>query len=90
MKVVVEVVKFFKSVLYCCIKIVEVVGVSFIDDLKVINIGVIEVVLQGLVGSIKGKLIFIVGGDVKGVDLNEFVLVLLVYVDVVIVLGKDG
>ena len=46
--------------------------------------------LQGLAGSLKGKLILIAGGDAKGADLSELAPVLSAYVDVVIALGKDG
>jgi len=83
-------VKSFKSAPHRCTKIAEVAGVSFIDDSKATNIGATEAALQGLAGSLKGKLILIAGGDAKGADLSELAPVFSAHVDVVIALGKDG
>ena len=85
-----EAVKSFKSAPHRCTKIAEVAGVSFIDDSKATNIGATEAALQGLAGSINGKLILIAGGDAKGADLSELAPVFSAHVDVVIALGKDG
>ncbi|MAJ68618.1 MAG: UDP-N-acetylmuramoyl-L-alanine--D-glutamate ligase [Alteromonadaceae bacterium TMED7] len=85
-----QAVKSFKSAPHRCTKIADVAGVSFIDDSKATNIGATEAALQGLAGSVTGKLLLIAGGDAKGADLSELAPALTEHVDVVIALGKDG
>lgn len=46
---------------------------NWYNDFKGINVGVVIFVIMGLVGMVIGKLIWLVGGEGKGVDFSELV-----------------
>lgn len=64
--------------------------VRWINDSKATNIGATVAAINGLVSSIKGKLILIAGGEGKGADFSVMSECLTQSVSLLITLGKDG
>ncbi len=62
-------------------------GISYYNDSKATNVGATVAALQGMGGE---NLILIVGGDAKGVDLDELKAPLIGFTKAIVTLGKDG
>lgn len=65
-------------------------NVCWINDSKATNVGATLAAINGLICSIKGKLILIAGGEGKGADFSVMAACLIQNVGLLITLGKDG
>lgn len=83
------VLRVFFGLVYCCQWVCEWQGVSYYDDFKVINVGVVLVVIEGLGVDIDGKLVLFVGGDGKGVDFYDLCELVVCFCWVVVLFGCD-
>ena len=64
--------------------------VRWINDSKATNVGAAVAAIRGLVGSIKGKIILIAGGEGKDADFSPLQPELEQHVSELITLGRDG
>lgn len=65
-------------------------GVDWLNDSKATNIGAAMAALQGVGESIRGKILWIAGGQGKGVDFSPLRQPVQAYVSHGILLGEDG
>lgn len=65
-------------------------GVDWYNDSKGTNVGATQAAIEGLGAAIKGKLVWIAGGDGKGADFSVLRPVVSQYVREAILLGRDA
>lgn len=80
----------FKGLHHRCEWLAEADGISWYNDSKGTNIGATIAAIEGLGGSISGKLVLIAGGIGKGADFSVLKDPVAKYVKNVILIGKDA
>ncbi len=65
-------------------------GVDWINDSKGTNIGATLSAISGIGGSMRGKLVFIAGGQGKGADFTELRAPMAEYVRSIVLIGEDA
>jgi UDP-N-acetylmuramoylalanine--D-glutamate ligase len=79
----------FRGLPHRCQKVLEVGGVTFVDDSKATNVGATLAALEGL-GDPHRSLILIAGGDGKGADFSPLAEPVRRYVKRLVLLGRDA
>lgn len=87
---VLPVLTIFTGLAHRCETVLQEHGLTWVNDSKATNEGATLAALQGLVGSYRGKLILLAGGDGKGADFVSLTEALNSQVDELICFGKDG
>lgn len=82
-------VKSFKGLPHRCETVLELGGVTWVNDSKATNIGAAEAAIFGVRRLVPGKLILLAGGDAKGADFKAFRNAL-DQIDVLITFGRDA
>ncbi|MFD2190184.1 UDP-N-acetylmuramoyl-L-alanine--D-glutamate ligase [Pistricoccus aurantiacus] len=90
MKAMLEVLERFEGLPHRCEVIVEVDGVSWINDSKGTNVGATLAAINGLGPTLTGKLILLAGGQGKGADFSPLGEPLSRYARRVLTFGIDG
>ncbi|MEZ5510697.1 MAG: UDP-N-acetylmuramoyl-L-alanine--D-glutamate ligase [Gammaproteobacteria bacterium] len=82
--------KVFPGLSHRCQWVASANGVAWYNDSKGTNVGAAQAAIEGLGGSIAGKLIWIAGGDGKGADFSVLQPVVKQYVRHTVLLGRDA
>jgi len=80
----------FKGLPHRCEWVIEQDGVAWYDDSKGTNVGSTLAAIQGLGGTLSGKIILIAGGLGKGADFTQLRPAVTQYVHQLILLGQDA
>lgn len=85
-----EALKAFRGLEHRCQHVREVDGVNYYDDSKGTNVGATVAAIEGLGGTIAGKLIVILGGVGKGQDFKPLHDPIMRHVRAVVLMGVDA
>jgi UDP-N-acetylmuramoylalanine--D-glutamate ligase len=90
MDVMLQTLKTFKGLIHRCQWVANIDGVDWYNDSKGTNVNSTLAGIEGLGGSIKGKLILIAGGLGKQQDFSPLRLPIAKYVKTVVLIGQDA
>jgi UDP-N-acetylmuramoylalanine--D-glutamate ligase len=82
--------RLFTGLRHRCERVAERGQVGYVNDSKGTNVGATVAALDGLAGTIDGKIILIAGGVGKGADFSDLVAPLVQCAREVILMGQDG
>lgn len=80
----------FRGLPHRCCWVASSRDVAWYNDSKGTNVGAAQAAIEGLGSSIRGKLVWIAGGDGKGADFSALQPVVKQFVRVAILLGRDA
>lgn len=89
-RTVLEPLRQFAGLAHRCQWVTTANDVAWYNDSKGTNVGAAQAAIEGLGASIKGKLVWIAGGDGKGADFSVLAPVVGQYVRDAILLGQDA
>lgn len=90
MSSIVEVLKGFKGLPHRCEWIRTLEGVEWINDSKGTNIGATISAINGIGGSMQGKIVLIAGGQGKGADFQDLAQPIADFVRSIVLIGEDA
>lgn len=82
-------IKAFSGLPHRCQWVADVAGASWFNDSKGTNVGSTVAAINGLEGSLKGRLFLIAGGDSKGADFAPLASAVKGRVEEVVLFGRD-
>lgn len=89
-EVMIKVLESFSGLKHRCQWVRTVAGVDWINDSKGTNIGATLSAINGIGGSMQGKIVLIAGGQGKGADFNELIPPIEEYVRSIVLIGEDA
>ena len=87
---IIEVLKTFGGLPHRCQWIRTLDGVEWINDSKGTNVGATISAINGIGGSMQGKIVLIAGGQGKGADFQELAQPIADYVRTLVLIGEDA
>lgn len=87
---ILSVLKSFPGLPHRCQWVRELDGVSWINDSKGTNIGATISAINGIGGSMQGKIVLIAGGQGKGADFQELTQPVAEFVRSIVLIGEDA
>ncbi len=90
MQHILNVLKTFPGLPHRCQWVREVDGVGWINDSKGTNIGATISAINGIGGSMQGKIVLIAGGQGKGADFQELAQPVSEFVRSIVLIGEDA
>lgn len=87
---IIEVLKTFGGLPHRCQWIRTLDDVEWINDSKGTNVGATISAINGIGGSMQGKIVLIAGGQGKGADFNELAQPIADYVRSIVLIGEDA
>lgn len=87
---IVPVLKVFSGLPHRCQWVRALDGVDWINDSKGTNIGATISAINGIGGSMQGKIVLIAGGQGKGADFNELTQPVAEFVRSIVLIGEDA
>jgi UDP-N-acetylmuramoylalanine--D-glutamate ligase len=89
-KHITEVLKTFGGLPHRCQWVRTLDGVEWIDDSKGTNVGATISAINGIGGSMQGKIVLIAGGQGKGADFQELAQPIADFVRSIVLIGEDA
>lgn len=89
-KPMIEVLKQFSGLQHRCQWVRSLDGVEWINDSKGTNVGATISAINGIGGSMQGKIVLIAGGQGKGADFNELSQPIKDFVRSIVLIGEDA
>lgn len=90
MEHIIHVLKTFTGLPHRCQWVRSLDGVEWINDSKGTNIGATISAINGIGGSMQGKIVLIAGGQGKGADFNDLAQPISDYVRSIVLIGEDA
>ncbi len=89
-KPIIDVLKTFSGLPHRCQWVRSLDGVEWINDSKGTNVGATISAINGIGGSMQGKIVLIAGGQGKGADFNELSQPIADFVRSIVLIGEDA
>ncbi|MGC1182122.1 UDP-N-acetylmuramoyl-L-alanine--D-glutamate ligase [Legionella sp.] len=87
---IIKVLTTFPGLFHRCQWVRTLDGVDWINDSKGTNIGATSSAINGLGGSMQGKIVLIAGGQGKGADFRELTQAVADFVRAIVLIGEDA